>query len=66
MFPVDKRFYKRFRIDGNEYYEKLDGIISKNIKRIVTECQTYLDNYEHVGRPKFAPDLDLLLEKLND
>jgi hypothetical protein len=64
MFPISKKFYKRFRIDGNSYYEKLDAIISRNIKQIVNGCQTYLDNYEHSGCPRYAPDLDMLIKKL--
>lgn len=40
------------------YYETLQHIIDGNTKRIVSECQAYLDRYEREGRPRFAVDID--------
>ena len=37
------------------------GIIDGNTKRIVSECQAYLDRYEREGRPRFAVDIDRIV-----
>lgn len=36
-------------------------IIDDNTKRIVSECQAYLDLYEREGRPRFAVDIDRIV-----
>ncbi len=64
MFPVQKRFQRRFRTEGSRYYETLQRIIDANTKTIVTECQNYLNEYEKNGRPRFAVDIDRILEIL--
>lgn len=65
MFPVSKQFYERYRTDGNVASQLCLAIISKNEKRIVTECQDYLNRYESDGRPLFATNIDLLIEELD-
>ncbi len=64
MFPVQKRFQRRFRTEGSRYYETLQRIIDANTKTIVTERQNYLNEYEKNGRPRFAVDIDRILEIL--
>ena len=59
MFPITKAYQRRFRTEGSAYYETLQRIIDGNTKRIVSECQAYLDRYEREGRPCFAVDIDL-------
>ena len=49
---------KRFRTEGNLYYEKLLSILMRNERQIVKECQEYLNRYEGEGRPPYAVDLD--------
>lgn len=46
MFPITKAYQRRFRTEGSAYYETLQRIIDGNTKRIVSECQAYLDRYE--------------------
>ena len=61
MFPITKSYQRRFRTEGSAYYETLQRIIDGNTKRIVSECQAYLDRYEREGRPvdvMFAEDTD--------
>lgn len=41
--------------------ETLQCIIDGNTKRIVSECQAYLDRYEREGRPGFAVDIDRIV-----
>ena len=43
------------------YYETLQRVIDGNTKRIVSECQAYLDRYEREGRPRFAVDIDRIV-----
>ena len=49
MFPITKAYQRRFRTQGSAYYETLQRIIDGNTKRIVSECQAYLDRYEREG-----------------
>lgn len=66
MFPVSKRDLLRYRTEGNEFASMLQRIIDENTKRIVTECQQYLDHYALGEHPQYATDLDLLLSLLNN
>ena len=61
MFPITKAYQRRFRTEGSAYYETLQRIIDGNTKRIVSECQAYLDRYEREGRPRFAVDIDRIV-----
>lgn len=61
MFPITKAYQRRFRTEGSAYYETLQRIIDSNTKRIVSECQAYLDRYEREGRPRFAVDIDRIV-----
>ena len=36
----------------------------ENEKRIVKECQEYLDRYEAGDKPKYSTDIDLLISIL--
>ncbi len=58
MFPVQKRFQRRFRAEGSRYYETLQRAIDANTKRIVFDCQAYLDDYEKNGKPRCAVGID--------
>lgn len=65
MFPIRKQYQRRFRTEGSQYYETLQRIIDSNSKQIVGNCQAYLDRYEAEGKPRFAVDIDRVLEKLD-
>ena len=64
MFPVTKNYLIRYRTEGNLSATMYKTIIDKNTKKIVTECQRYLDNYANGSRPPFSTDIDLLLSVL--
>ena len=64
MFPIVKSCKRRFRTEGNEYYETIQRILSKNTKEIVRSCQNYLEQYEKTGKPKYAVDLDKIIQLL--
>lgn len=64
MFPIERRFLRRFRTKGNPYYETLQRILDEHESQIVRACQDYLDRYERDGRPRFAVDLDRIVAML--
>ena len=59
--PHNQAYQRRFRTEGSAYYETLQRIIDGSTKRIVSECQAYLDRYEQEGRPRFAVDIDRIV-----
>ncbi len=65
MFPIEKQFQRRFRIEGNPYYGSIQRILDANEASIVQSCQRYLDDYEANGRPKYAVDLDRIIKLLD-
>jgi hypothetical protein len=64
MFPVTKPYYMRYRTEGNSYATLIQSIIDKNSRRIVSDCQAYLDAYTAGERLPFSTDLDYLLSCL--
>ena len=64
MFPIEKRFQRRFRTEGNPYYETVQRIVDENSAEIVKSCQRYLENYERHGRPRYAVDIDRIIALL--
>lgn len=65
MFPIspDKTF--RFRTKGNEDATRMKNIIDRNEKKIVQECQAYLDRYASGDRPAYSTDIEKLLDIYN-
>lgn len=66
MFPISKQYQRRFRTDGNPYYETIQSILSRHEKEIVTQCQAYLDEYAEKGRPRYAVDLDRIISLMEE
>lgn len=66
MFPIEKRYQRVFRIEGNRYYETIQATINVHAKELVAACQSYLNRYEEYGRPRFAVDLDKLSKLLDE
>lgn len=65
MFPVEKRLLRRFRTEGNPYYEIIERIVDEHEREIVADCQRYLAAYERDGRPRYAVDLDRMIALLD-
>ena len=63
MFPVDKRFYEKYRTEDNVAAALVKAMVSdkENESRIVRECQEYLKRYECGNKPKYSTDLDRLI-----
>ena len=64
MFPVSKRFYVRYRIEGDIASNLYLAIIDKNEKHIVDACQAYLDRYAQGIHPPYATDIEKLIDEL--
>lgn len=64
MFPVTKAYFRRYRTEGNAYAMLIQRIINDNVKRIVSECQAYLDAYAQGHWPKYSTDIDYLFAQL--
>lgn len=64
MFPVSKKYLERYRTEGNEAATRIQNILDKNTKIIISSCQEYLNDYENGIISDFATDLDLLIEIL--
>ncbi len=67
MFPINKNHLERYRTEGNSFATMINSIIEKNKKKIINDCQQYLNDYENGIHPNFSTDIDLLigiLEKL--
>lgn len=65
MFPVSKTMLRRFRTEGNSYYEMLRTHIDTHTRDIVRACQSYLEKYEAEGRPRFAVDIDRAIKLMD-
>lgn len=66
MFPVDKTWTDPFHVENNISAALMKGILDRNEKQIITECQAYLRRYENGLRSPFATDIDALIEYLNE
>ena len=66
MFPVRRTWLLPFHTSGNMFAALIKGIIDKNEKRIVKECQDYLARYEAGDRPAFSTDIDALIALMNN
>ena len=67
MFPVDKRFYEKYRTEDNVTAALVKAMVTdkQNELRIVKECQEYLKRYEGGDKPKYSTDLDRLISILD-
>lgn len=61
MFPIEKKYLRKFNTDNNNYYQIIENVLNKNHKTIISDCQKYLDNYEKNGKPQFAVDIDKMI-----
>ncbi len=66
MFPVSKQYLVRYRTEGNAFATLIQNIINDHSKQIVSECQLYLSEYEKGNRPRYATNIDVLLQQLQN
>ncbi len=61
MMPMAKKYIVRYRTENDEFATIIQSVVNQNEKRIITECQKYLDDYSNGYRPLYSTDIDLLL-----
>ena len=66
LFPIKKRYIAKYNIDKSTYLLTVKSIIDKNTKEIVDACQNYLVEYEKGNRHKFSPNIEAILEILDN
>lgn len=64
MFPVDRTKVNRFNMEGM-FYQMMKAFLDKEEKNIIKACQNYLLDYELGNKPKYATNIDLLINVLN-
>ena len=55
-----------WNIKGNNFAILIQNIIDKNSKKIIDECQQYLNLYSQGIKPVYSTNIDYLIEKLNE
>lgn len=65
LFPISKKYINNYLIDKDEYYLKLMQIIDKNEKKIISECQKYLDECSAGNKHTMTPNIDGIIDVLN-
>lgn len=63
MFPILKKHQGKFWVGENQSYLLYQSIMEKNEKRIIQECQEYLDRYAAGDKAAFSVDIDAVLER---
>ena len=66
LFPIQKKYLQRYQYSGNPYLCKVKSIIDKNERNIVNACQRYLDDYSKGKRNHYTPELDLIIDFLDN
>lgn len=64
LFPMDKKYVHPYKISKNPYLIMIKNILDKNEKRIVNDCQNYLNKYEKGQGNGMTPDIDGILSWL--
>lgn len=62
MFPIRRAWTFPFHIDNNIYAALIKGIIDNNEKKIIADCQKYLNDYENGIRIPYSTDIDRLID----
>ncbi|WP_067929221.1 hypothetical protein [Alicyclobacillus shizuokensis] len=57
MFPIHKKYLRKFRTEGDPYYDTIKKVIRTSLPQIVREAQSYIDAYEQGTRVNYATDI---------
>ena len=64
MFPVPKSAQEKFWTGEKEEFLLYQSIIERNIKKILSQAQGYLEQYEAGDKPNFSVDIDSVLKTI--
>lgn len=67
LFPIHKKYIQKYLIAGNVFLESIKDLIGepKNEKIIIDACQSYLNEYESGNKNKYTPEIDLILDQID-
>ncbi|WP_300386337.1 hypothetical protein [Clostridium sp.] len=66
LFPITNKYIDKYNIENNDFLQMIDDKITSNKKEVVDKCQEYLSNYEMGKGHSMTPDIDGILEWLED
>ena len=66
LFPISDRYINSYYYNNNSFLVGVKKIIDKNEKEIISACQSYLDNYEKGIKTIFTPDIDKIIDFLDE
>lgn len=66
LFPIDRKYLDKYQLFGDRYYMNILHILNTFEKDIVKSCQDYLDTCENGNKHLMTPDIDGILEMLDD
>lgn len=64
LFPINKKYIQKYRINNNQFLLQVKSILDKNEKEIIVSCQNYLKEYENGNGHPMSPDIDGILSWL--
>lgn len=64
LFPIDKKYIQKYRINNNQFLLQVKSILDKNETDIISACQCYLTEYENGNKHPMSPDIDGILSWL--
>ena len=65
MFPVRRSWTLKYHYSQSTQAALIKSIVDKNEKQIISECKTYLKEYEQGNIPLYATDIDMLINIMN-
>ena len=66
LFPIERKYIDTYLTDNNKYYDTILKILKRKEKEIIRSCQEYLDICADGKRHSMTPDLDSIIEVLED
>ena len=66
LFPIAKKYVQPYLYDGDIFLTKVVNIIDNNNDTIIKACQDYLDEYAKGNRNAYTPDIDAIIELLDN
>lgn len=61
LFPIHKKYIRKYRTDNDEYWELIKTKIDKNESEIISACQEYLNECEAGNKHYMTPNIDGIL-----
>lgn len=66
LFPINMKYVNNYLIEGDSFLKLIKEIIDKNESVIVKACQNYLIDVENGKGSTFTPDIDGILDWIDN